>query len=61
MNDSFPGYSSFNIWQDFIRFVVLHGCVTWIWRCFIQLLAVTGVIHEGDDAYSIRSTWLCYG
>ena len=25
------------------------------------LLAVTGVMHEADDAYSIRSTWLLAG
>ena len=24
------------------------------------LLAVTGVMHEADDAYSIWSTWSCY-
>ena len=24
------------------------------------MLAVTGVMHEADDAYSIRSTWSCY-
>ena len=24
------------------------------------LLPVTGVMHEADNAYSIRSTWLCY-
>ena len=29
--------------------------VQWYW-----LLAVTGVMHEADDACSIRSTWSCY-
>ena len=24
------------------------------------MLAVMGVMHEADDAYSIRSTWSCY-
>ena len=28
---------------------------------FYQLmLVVTGVMHEADNAYSIRSTWMCY-
>ena len=36
-----------------------------IWICHLdlsklKLLAVTGVMHEADDAYSIRSTWSCY-
>ena len=26
----------------------------------LLLLAVTGVVHEADDAYSIWSTWSCY-
>ena len=46
------------------------GFVTWI--CCLDLsklkliascdgcLAVTGVMHEADDAYSIWSTWSCY-
>ena len=25
-----------------------------------RMPAVTGVMHEADDAYSIRSTWSCY-
>ena len=24
------------------------------------MLAVTGVVHEADNVYSIQSTWLCY-
>ena len=24
------------------------------------IIAVTGVMHEADDAYSIRSIWSCY-
>ena len=34
------------------------GFVTWI--CLNLKLAVTSVMHEADDAYSIRSTWSCY-
>ena len=26
----------------------------------LGLLAVTGVMHEADGAYSIQSTWSCY-
>ena len=36
------------------------GFVTWICLNLSWLLAVTGVMHEADDAYSIRSTWSCY-
>ena len=36
------------------------GFVTWICPNLNWLLAVTGVMHEADDAYSIRSTWSCY-
>ena len=36
------------------------GFVTWICLNVSWLLAVTGVMHEADDAYSIRSTWSCY-
>ena len=36
------------------------GFVTWICLYLNWLLAVTGVMHEADDAYSIRSTWSCY-
>ena len=36
------------------------GFVTWICLNLNWLLAVTGVMHEADDAYSIRSTWSCY-
>ena len=35
------------------------GFVTWICLNLNWLLAVTGVMHEADDAYSIRSTWSC--
>ena len=34
--------------------------VTWICLNLNWLLAVTGVMHEADDVYSIRSTWSCY-
>ena len=36
------------------------GFVTWICLNLNWLLAVTGVMHEADDAYSILSTWSCY-
>ena len=36
------------------------GFFTWICLNLNWLLAVTGVMHEADDAYSIRSTWSCY-
>ena len=36
------------------------GFVTWICLNLNWLLAVTGVMHETDDAYSIQSTWSCY-
>ena len=36
------------------------GFVTWICLNLNWLLAVMGVMHEADDAYSIRSTWSCY-
>ena len=36
------------------------GFVTWICLNLNWLLAVTGVMHEAIDAYSIRSTWSCY-
>ena len=36
------------------------GFVTWICLYLNSLLAVTGVMHEADDAYSIWSTWSCY-
>ena len=36
------------------------GFVTWICLNLNWLLAVTGVMHEADDVYSIRSTWSCY-
>ena len=26
----------------------------------LLFLSVAGVMHEADNAYSIRSTWLCY-
>ena len=29
------------------------------WR-ELDMLVVMGVMHEADNAYSIRSTWLCY-
>ena len=36
------------------------GFVTWICLNLNWLLAVTGVMHEADDAYLIQSTWSCY-
>ena len=51
--------------QEFSPYFVIYmnlslGFVTWICLNLNWLLAVTGVIHEADDAYSIRSTWSCY-
>ena len=42
------------------RLDLLLGFVTWICLNLNWLLAVTGVMHEADDAYSIWSTWSCY-
>ena len=51
--------------QEFSLYSVIYmdlslGFVTWICLNLNWLLAVTGVMHEADDAYSIRSTWSCY-
>ena len=40
-----------------VVFCYLHGFVTWICLYLDGLLAVTDVMHETDDAYSIWSTW----
>ena len=34
--------------------------VAWIVTFYRLMLVVTRVIHEADNAYSIRSIWLCY-
>ena len=51
--------------QEFSPYFVIYmdlslGFVTWICLNLNWLLAVTCVMHEADDAYSIRSTWSCY-
>ena len=51
--------------QEFSPYFVIYmdlslGFVTWICLSLNWLVAVTGVMHEADDAYSIRSTWSCY-
>ena len=51
--------------QEFSPYFVIYmdlllGFVTWICLNLNWLLAVTGVMHEADDAYSIQSTWSCY-
>ena len=51
--------------QEFSLYFVIYmdlslGFVTWICLNLNWLLAVTGVMHGADDAYSIQSTWLCY-
>ena len=51
--------------QEFSPYFVIYmdlslGFVTWICLNLNWLLPVTGVMHEADDAYSIRSTWSCY-
>ena len=33
--------------------------VTWIVTFYQLMLVVTGVMHEADNVYSIRRTWLC--
>ena len=48
------------MWQEFSLFCYSDGFVTWIGPNIHWLLVVTGVMHEADDAYSIRSTWSCY-
>ena len=52
--------------QEFSPYFVIYmdlllGFVTWICLNLNCLLAVTGVMHEADDAYSIQSTWSCFG
>ena len=42
-------------YTDFVAWIV-----TWIVTFYQLMLVVTGVMHEADNAYSIRSTWLCY-
>ena len=39
VNDSFPGLSLFDIWQDFSRFRYFRGFVTWICRYFDCLVS----------------------
>ena len=46
--------------QEFSIFCYLHGFVAWICLNLNRMLAVMGVMHEADDAYSIQSTWSCY-
>ena len=48
------------MWQESRLFCYLDGFVAWICLNLNWLLAVTGVMHEADDAYSIRSTGSCY-
>ena len=50
--------------RNLVAFVIYMdlslGFVTWICLYLNWLLAVTGVMHEADDAYSVWSTWSCY-
>ena len=51
--------------QEFSLYFAIYmdlslGFVTWICLHLNRLLAMTGVMHEADDAYSIQSTWWCY-
>ena len=48
------------MWQEFSLSCYLDGFVAWICLNLHWFLAVTGVMHEADDAYSIQSTWSCY-
>ena len=54
--DSFPDYFNVVVQLFFTFFIFNTDFVT-----FYQLmLVVAGVMHEADNAYSIRNTWLCY-
>ena len=47
------------LWR-FRRFSGFEGCSNWNVTLVPLQLFVTGVMHEADNAYRIRSTWLCY-
>ena len=40
--------------QEFSPYFVIYMDLS------LGFITVTGVMHEADDAYSIRSTWSCY-
>ena len=43
------------------RVMLPSYCFRTVLSLFYQLLLVVmGLLHEADNAYSIRSTWLCY-
>ena len=61
VNLSFPWYNLLYIQRDFSHvFIILHRFVTWVCHYFISLIAVLGVMHKADNAYSVPSTWSCY-
>ena len=44
------------MWQEFSPFLLF----TWICRLDLSKPKLIAVMHNADDAYSIRSTWSCY-
>ena len=42
--------------RNLVVFVVIYGFVTCFVDTLFVYLAVTGVMHEADDTYSIQST-----
>ena len=53
--DSFP--EQFNVVVQFSFESFFKCLVTWIVTFYQLMLVVTGVMHEADNAYSIRCTW----
>ena len=53
--------TSFMQWYNwFWVFFFNTDFVTWIVTFYQLMVAVAGVMHAANNAYSIRSTWLCY-
>ena len=57
VTDSFPVKSLFDIYQNFSHLFTFY---TRICQYFYLIANCDGVMHEANDAYSIRSTWSCY-
>ena len=49
-------HSFHKVWNT----LIFSSVVDWICLKLDWLLAVTGVMHDADSAYSIGSTWSCY-
>ena len=60
VNDSFPVKSLFDIWQDFGHLFTFYIDLSLGFDNTYLSASCDGVMHEADDAYSIRSTWSCY-